>query len=341
MLPGQVAIFGLTVFLLDRLAIRSNAAHVQESLDALKATGDMPITVDARDAMAGYEEIATAQTRPVAILFLIATMCFVPVAALLWRGSRRATASGLLLMGAFTPPYLGILVAISLSDLGSRLHGMPAESGDVLKPLILDWYTPARAATLGAAAMAWLMSAFLLARPSGTGRRAMRAPWRIPLLMAHLPLAGVNVTVLNFIAIHQAGRIAREEVRRAPADQYAGVGDVYLEQATRIAWHYAVLLVIAGVIALALAGLAWRGGVSPPLLFAQGLAGLPFLLLLLVVSAGTPLMLSGAGDEPFPEVLGSGPTWYLPAIITQTSLGAVAYLASVVLLIRGSAKEGP
>ncbi|MFI6458510.1 hypothetical protein ACIBF6_44060 [Streptosporangium amethystogenes] len=45
--------------------------------------------------------------------------------------------------------------------------------------------------------------------------------------------------------------------------------------------------------------------------------------------------MSGAADEPVPPVLGSGPEWYSPALLTQTLLGAFAYAVATVLLIRG------
>lgn len=187
----------------------------------------------------------------------------------------------------------------------------------------MDWYAAARAALLGAAAMAYLISLYLLVRSTAAGWRATPVPRTTPLMLLHLPLTGVHVTVLTFVAIGQASRIAQEEVRAAARGKlFSGAHLFYLENAAELAWTYAVLFTVAGTIALALAVIAWRAGDHPALAAALGVAGLPFLLLLLVVSAGTPFMLSGAADEPVPSILGSGPDWYFPAILTQTALGA-------------------
>jgi hypothetical protein len=332
--PGQVAFFGLAVFLMDRVAIWSTTADVQRTLGYLKATDNMWLTEDVR---AGLGELARSGTGPITLFFLIATVVFALATVLLWRVSRRAVAAGLLVMGVLTPPYLIGLVVVSTTDLQSNAYDyVSIEAVDFLSSSIPDWHTPARTAVLGAAAMAYVTSLFMLARPATTKWRAVPVPRMVPLLMRHLPLAGLTVTVLSFVAIVQANQIAHEAVRTSKDEYYAGVGTNYLEQAIRIAGTYGVVLAVAGVIALVLAAMWRRSGISAPLLVVQGVVGLPLLLLLLVVSLGTPFQLSGAADEPFPEVLGSGPIWYLPAILTQTSLAAVAYIASVVMLIRGA-----
>ncbi|GAA3803807.1 hypothetical protein GCM10022226_24490 [Sphaerisporangium flaviroseum] len=339
-LPGQVAVVGLVISLLDHFALRSATQHVRRSVDDLGAPGDTPIPGDARAELERYGEIASAVARPVMLLLVIPMVALALVAVLLWRGSPRATGAGLVTMGLLTPPYLACLVGVFFTDLAYGLQSVSQVTVDPVRSPIPDWYVPARAAVLGAAAMAYLTGLFLLTRPAATNWRTMPARGTVPLLMAHLPLVRVNVTVLTFVALGQAGPIAREQVRAAPPDHYAGVGEMYLEQATRIAGHYAVALAAAGAIALVLAAIAWRAGASARLLVVMGVAGIPFMFLLLLVSAGTPFMFSGAGDEPVPEVLGSGPSWYLPAILTQTSLGALAYIACVVLLVR-TAGTGP
>jgi hypothetical protein len=298
-LPGQVALFGLAVSLLDRAALGS----VLES--------------------------GMAQPNSASLYFLTATALFIPATVLFRRGSPRAATAGLLLIGLLTPPYLTLLIFQSLSDPPWDLLG------DALPPT-MDWYAAARAALLGAAAMAYLISLYLLVRSTAAGWRATPVPRTTPLMLLHLPLTGVHVTVLTFVAIGQASRIAQEEVRAAARGKlFSGAHLFYLENAAELAWTYAVLFTVAGTIALALAVIAWRAGDHPALAAALGVAGLPFLLLLLVVSAGTPFMLSGAADEAVPPILGSGPDWYFPAILTQTALGAVAYVASVVALIKG------
>jgi hypothetical protein len=161
--------------------------------------------------------------------------------------------------------------------------------------------------------------------------------------MAHLPLTGVNVTVLNFVAIDQARRLAAETVRTSDEGEYASMdmGEFYMGQATGTAWTYAVLLAVAGAIALVMTWIARRHGVTAPLLAGLVVFAIPFLFLLLMVTLGMPFWLSGATGEPVPEVLGDGPPWYLAAITTQTSLAAVAYIAGVALMLRGGGVRRP
>jgi hypothetical protein len=155
--------------------------------------------------------------------------------------------------------------------------------------------------------------------------------------MAHLPLTGVNVTVLNFVAIDQARRLAAETMRTSDKGEYGSmsVGEFYMRQAAETAWTYAVLLAVAGAIVLVMTWTARRHGVTAPLQAGLVVFALPFLFLLLMVTMGMPFWLSGATGEPVPEVLGDGPPWYLTAITTQTSLAAVAYIAGVALMFWG------
>ncbi|AWS46820.1 hypothetical protein DKM19_41520 [Streptosporangium sp. 'caverna'] len=161
--------------------------------------------------------------------------------------------------------------------------------------------------------------------------------------MAHLPLTGVNVTVLTFVAIDQALRLAAETMRTSDKDEYTnmGTGEFYMGQAAGTAWTYAMLLAVAGAIALVMTWIARRHGVTAPLRAGLVVFAIPFLFLLLVVTLGMPFWLSGANGEPVPKVLGDGPPWYLTAITTQTSLAAVAYIAGAVLMLRGGGVRRP
>ncbi|WP_248961832.1 hypothetical protein [Sphaerisporangium perillae] len=335
---GQVAVFGLVVGLLDRTATTSAAARIQRTLDIVTAMRTRRITGAVRAELAGYAEHAAAGGRPAVYFFLVATGLFTCVTALLWRGSRRGKAAGLLLAGMLTPPYLGGLTALALTGPPADASvARSPEARDFLELAVPDWYTPAHAAVLGAAAMAHLVTVFLLTRPATTGWRPAPVSRAARTILVHLPLAGANVAVLNFVAIGQAERMARETVRGPDGEQYAGVGEFYMEQATKVAWNFAVLFAAAAAVTLVLAAVARRAGVSAPLLVAHGVAGLPYLLLLVAAAPASPFMLSGASGEPVPEVLHSGPAWYMPAVVTLTSLAAVAFIAGQVLLIRGTA----
>ncbi|MFC7647677.1 hypothetical protein ACFQX6_49670 [Streptosporangium lutulentum] len=131
-------------------------------------------------------------------------------------------------------------------------------------------------------------------------------------------------------------------MRAGGENEFGGVGEFYLfylDQATETAWTYAALLAVAGAITLVLTWTARRHGVTAPLLAGLGVFGIPFFLLLLMVTMGMPFWLSGATGEPVPLAIGDGPPWYLPALVTQTSLAAVAYVASVALMLRGRGRH--
>ncbi|MFC4533971.1 hypothetical protein [Sphaerisporangium dianthi] len=340
-IPAQVAVSGAVVYLLDRTAIRSAADHVLRTLDVIDAAGTRRLAEGTRDELARYAEQATADTRPVLYFFLLATGLFTGVCVLLWRASPRATAAGLMLFGALTPPYLAGLAFVALTDLTTELWaGRSSEAGDLLENAMHGWYAPAHAAVLGAAAMAYVVTVFTLARPATTGRRTTPAPWAAQVIMLQLPLAGAIVAVLNFVAIGEAGRAAREIASGPRAAEYAGAGDSYIGPVTGAAWTYAALFAAAGAVMLVLAAIAWRTGLSAPLLVAHGVAWPAYLLLLVAASAASPFILSGAGGEPFPEVLHSGPAWYPPAIVTLSSIAAVAAIAVQVMLVRSSAARG-
>ncbi|MER7500902.1 hypothetical protein AB0L05_04475 [Nonomuraea pusilla] len=328
-LPGQVAAFGSAVCLIDLAAIRSVTERLQRSLGELGRTDSTELTKD----VARYGEVAMAGTRPVMLFFAITTILFASVVVPLWRGSRHGVAVGLFGMGFLAPAYLAGLFAVSLMEVD--LHSVL--SSGVFEGLSNpDWYPRGRAAVLGAAAMACVASLCLLARPATTRWQASPAPRMALLLMSHLPLVAASVTVLNFVAIDQTRRLAAERVRTSSQDEYAGAGEFYLAQAFATAWRYAPLLAVAGVIALVLTVLVRRYGVTAPLLVGLGVVGLPLLFLLLLVSLATPFVLSGAGGEPVPEVLGTGPNWYPPAIFTQVSLAALAYVVTVALMLRAA-----
>ncbi|GAA0839848.1 hypothetical protein ACFQVD_30810 [Streptosporangium amethystogenes subsp. fukuiense] len=326
LLPGQAAVFGLAVFLLDRAA---------SGVVAERAAVTVRVTEDARAELVRYGE--SVVVGGATSFLLIATILLVPVAVLLRCGSRRAAAAGLVTMGLLTPPYLaGLAVVAFTTDPVSGIQAgfMSSQTADLLRSWLPGWYAPARTALPGAAVMAWLTSVFLLSRSAAVRWRAVPAPRAVPLLLGHLPLIGVLVTVFGSVAIGQTERLAHQEARAA-AGEYAGAGLFYLEHATGTVWRYAVLLAVAGALALMLAAVVHRTGIRAPLLVVHGMAGVPLLLLLLVVSFATPFAVSGAADEPVPPVLGSGPEWYFPALLTQTFLGAFAYVTATVLLIRG------
>ncbi|MFC6082034.1 hypothetical protein [Sphaerisporangium aureirubrum] len=302
--PGQVLVAGVVVALLDRAAVGALPEGMPDG------------------------EIGPVWTRPATLFFGVVAVLFAAVVGALWRGSARGVAVGLAGMGVLTPVYLGGLVVVALMET----HVYDGFSVD--ERYFPHWYPPGRAAVLGAAGMAYLVSVVTVVRGLGGRGHGGRPSRLVAVILGHLPLVGVNITILDLVAAGQAGPIAREEVRAAPAGEYAGVGDYYLGRLGEPIAMYALLFGLAGVIALVLAGIVWRAGVSTPLLVVHGVMGIPLLVLLLMTSALTPFALSGAGGEPFPEVLASGPGWYLPAVLTHTTLGAAVYVASVVLMIR-------
>ncbi|MEO3859427.1 hypothetical protein [Acrocarpospora sp. B8E8] len=255
-----------------------------------------------------------AGARPAVIFFAVAAILFASMAALMRYGSRRTVAATLFGMGFLAPAYLGGLVAVHFTGAGLSDPG---------------WYPVARAVTLAAAAVAYLASLCLI----GARRTPSPAPRMALLLMRHLPLVAVSVTLLNFVAIHQADLLAAEAARANPGE-YAN-GDFYLDGAPATAWTHGAILGIAGVVALVLAGIARRRGVSAPLLVGLGVAGLPYLFLLLAA----PFVLSGASGEPVPQVLADGPGWYLPAIATQVSLAGIAYAVIMALMVRAGSRQ--
>ncbi|GAA3130303.1 hypothetical protein GCM10010466_21220 [Planomonospora alba] len=325
-LAVQAALFGSAVFLLDRAAGAAVA-------DRAASTGR--IADGTWTELARHGESASAPAGPVVGFFLVAAILFAPVAVLLDRRRRRAETAGLLLAGLLTPPYLAGLAVVALFTGAGPDVLLSEDTVALVRSRLPDWYVPARSALLGAAATAHLVNVFLLARAAAAHQRAVPVPGTVPLLLAHLPLVGVHVTVLGSVAIGQAGRLARQEARTAPEGAYAGPGLFYLDDAAGLLRWYGVLFAVAGALALALAAAVRRRGAAAPLPAVLGAAGIPFLLLLLVASAATPFTQSGAADEPVPGVLGSGPDWYPPALLTQTLLGAVAYLTAAVLLVRG------
>ncbi|GIH78461.1 hypothetical protein [Planobispora longispora] len=318
---GQPVVFGLAVWLLDRAGTAAAVESVRKRLSNLPAA-DTGTWI----GFTQYEEAAARIPFLTAAFFMMAAVLFVNVAAPLWHGSPRAVAAALLFLGLTGPLYLTVLAGMVVTDVeGDLRNGLWSPTGDIPAPAP-GWYAPGRAATLGAAAMAYLMSVVLLTR--AVAWRPAPAPRMAPLILSQLPLLGLTIPVLDFVAIGQAGPLADGEVRAAP-DYYAD-GKFYLENAAGFAWTHTALFAVAGVVALMLALLIRRFGVSPALLAVQGAAGFLFLLLLLAVSVATPFSLSGAADEPVSPVLGSGPDWYLPAVLTQTVLCAVAYTTTVV-----------
>ncbi|WP_285777334.1 hypothetical protein [Microtetraspora sp. NBRC 13810] len=336
-LPAQAALLGAAVCLLDLTVLRSATTRSRRDVEG------MALPAGARAELAGYETLAG--TRPALLFFTAATALLTCVAVPLWRGSApaaspggaagRGVAAGLLGVGFLTPVYLAGLLAVSSVEAYPTLSWEVAE--DLLDAAIPGWYGHARAALLGVAAVTYPAAVCLLARPAATGWRARPAPGTALLLLRLLPLSGAVVTVLNLVAIGQARRQAEETFRRDP-DHYTGAGEFYLDQATRTTWTYALALAVAGAGALALAGLARRHGVTAPLLVALGVAGPPLLFLWLLLAGGTPFVLGGASGEPVPVVAGDGPPWYLPAILTQTSLAALAYVVSVALILRAAGR---
>ncbi|MEO3810247.1 hypothetical protein ABGB17_14700 [Sphaerisporangium sp. B11E5] len=303
-IPGQVAFAGLVVYLLTRSAIDSLPPGARE---------------------AAYGGGAARAIVP----FLVLTVLFWPVALLLRRGSDRAVTGGLLLMGVLTLPYLGMLAQTGLAGEHSL-----SRHGDLPVP---EWYVPARAAAAGGAAVVYVVSLHLFARP--TTLRPRPAPWPVPPILAHLSLIGLSVTGLGFVAVSQAGPIARERERADGEGHYAAWG-FYLDQAAATARGYAVMFALVAVAAPALAAVTWRFGVSAPLLAGLGVLTPPFLVLMIAMSAATPFTLSGASGEPVPDVLSSGPEWYQPAVVTHSVLGATAYVAILALLLRGAPHTG-
>ncbi|GES23127.1 hypothetical protein Aple_060260 [Acrocarpospora pleiomorpha] len=254
----------------------------------------------------------SADARLAVIFFAVAAILFASMAALMRYGSRRAVAAALFGMGFLAPAYLGGLAAVHFTGAG------PSDPG---------WYPVARAVTLAAAAVAYLTSLCLL----GARRTPSPAPRTALLLMRHLPLVAVSVTLLNFVAIGQADLLAAEAVRANPGE-YAN-GDFYLDGVPAAAWTHGAILGVAGVVALVLAGIARRRGVSAPLLVGVGVAGPVYLFLLLAAAMASPFVLSGASGEPVPQVLADGPGWYLPAIATQVSLAGLAYAVIMALMV--------
>ncbi|WP_433370547.1 hypothetical protein [Streptosporangium sp. CA-115845] len=104
LLPGQAAIFGLAVFLLDRAA----SGTITE-----KAAVTVRVTEDVRAELVRYGESAVVGWA--SGFFLAAVVFLVPVAVLLQRDSRRAAAAGLIAMGLLTPPYLAGLAVVAFT----------------------------------------------------------------------------------------------------------------------------------------------------------------------------------------------------------------------------------
>nr|BFE83982.1 hypothetical protein GCM10020093_065830 [Planobispora longispora] len=317
---GQPVVFGLAVWLLDRAGTAAAVESVRKRLSNLPAA-DTGTWI----GFTQYEEAAARIPFLTAAFFMMAAVLFVNVAAPLWHGSPRAVAAALLFLGLTGPLYLTVLAGMVVTDVeGDLRNGLWSPTGDIPAPPPAGTPRPRRDAGRRGHGVPDERGP----ADQGRGMAAGAAPRMAPLILSQLPLLGLTIPVLDFVAIGQAGPLADGEVRAAP-DYYAD-GKFYLENAAGFAWTHTALFAVAGVVALMLALLIRRFGVSPALLAVQGAAGFLFLLLLLAVSVATPFSLSGAADEPVSPVLGSGPDWYLPAVLTQTVLCAVAYTTTVV-----------
>ncbi|GII77813.1 hypothetical protein Sru01_27950 [Sphaerisporangium rufum] len=319
-LSRRMALCGLAVLAIDRLALAEAAPG------AIRPFETPP---DAWVLAARHDDIAATCTLWVVVLFAVPAVLFAGVALLLKRGSPAATAIGRLLLGLCTPLYLGCL-------LGVAFVGVPSDWGGEFPEMELaTWYAPVRGAVLGAAALAHLAGVHRATR-AGAGRRTAPAPAAVPLAAGHLALAGLNMTVLTMVAVDQARRIARLDFDPA---RHASTGESYLTGVADSGWVYAALLAAAAVALAAPSLIAWRAGVSAPLLVWSGAVGCPILLLMVVTSLGMPFFVAGGGGEPVPAVISDGPPRYLPATIVQSCLGGLAYLAVAVLLVRTAARH--
>lgn len=344
-LPGQVALVGLIVFLVDRLMIELVARRFRDLLDELRATNNMWLPKQAQAELLRYGQSATEYTRPAAVFLLAATVLFAFATIALWRGSPRAASAGLILVGVLTPAYLTGLVMTSSTSLSQVVHssGYTEEAANLIAWTIPEWYAPARMGVLGAAVVTYLMSVVVLLRSASGKGWAVPVPRMVPYLLAYPPLAGVSVMVFDLVGFRQVGSIFDEEQLRIP-NEYNGEdhGDAYardtcLDGALSVIWTHAALFVVVTVIALPLAWIVRRGRTSSgPVLAGLGLVGLPFLLLLLVVSFSSFFTFQIPDESIPPEGFASAMSWYVPAVLTQTALAALAYLTSMALLVKGA-----
>ena len=270
-LPGQVALVGLVVFLVDRLMIELVARHFRELLDELRATNNMWLPKQAQAELLRYGQSATEYTRPAAVFLLAATVLLTFATIALWRGSPRAASAGLILVGVLTPAYLAGLVMTSSASLSQVVHssGYTEEAAKLIAWTIPEWYAPARMGVLGAAVVTYLTSVVVLLRSASGKGWTVPVPRTVPYLLAYPSLAGVSVMVFDLVGFRQVGSIFDEEQLRIP-NGYSGedngnayARDTSLDGALSMIWTHAVLFAVVTVIALSLAWIVRRGGPPP------------------------------------------------------------------------------
>ncbi|MCG5216950.1 hypothetical protein [Streptosporangium sp. KLBMP 9127] len=327
-LPIQAAALGLIIIVMDHVALGATQSDILQLFRELRAEDNMWLDASAQEELQRFAESGTTGTLPFAIFFLAVAPLYAFATIGLRRGTHRSTAAGLFLTNTLTPVYLVALVIVSRWEYGGALYEYVSSSDAelIIDSSTPDWYIPVRFAVLGAAAMAYAVTAFTVARLAAARLRDWTAPRGAALLLGHVPLAGPIITVLGFAAIDQAYRISGIKV--------ATVEQGYFAMTTEAAWWYATLFAVAGVIMWALAWCGRHAGRAHLLPAGLGILTAPFLLLLLMASVFTPF--DNGVYEDVADVLGTGPVWYVPALLTQTSLTTVTFVASIAVTLLGT-----
>ncbi|WP_188194286.1 hypothetical protein [Nonomuraea sp. SYSU D8015] len=327
-LAGQVLALGLIVAAMDRVAFAMTRQDILELFRQLRADGNMWLDQGAQQELLGFTKSGGSNILPFTIFCVIAALLHALAAIGLRRGSRGSTAAGLYVVGMLTPLYLVGLLLVSRWMEGGVLHDFMSSSDAemIMRSSTPDWYAPARLALLGAAATAYVMTGSVLLRRAAPVLRDWTAPRRATLILGHAPLAGLFVAVFNFVALDQAHRLSD--------------GKYYVRLFGSGLWAYVWWSAAAMVLVWGLTWIGRRPGKSHLLVAGLGAITVPFLLFQLVTWFVMYETMKGATFDDVDGVIGSGLSWYGPALITQASLAAVAFVAAVVLTLR-AARRAP
>ncbi|GAA2590437.1 hypothetical protein SMC26_06100 [Actinomadura fulvescens] len=316
---------GLLVMLIDLLAYTRTKATLPGARPNVNADAVGP-------ALAAFADFGPHRLTLIAGFFAAATLAFATLAWVLRRGAFRWPAALLLAAGTLTAAYLAGLFQVFAHDPVHDFTGQVVDTpgpGSATVPWAMDtlspdWYIPALAAVLIAAAAAPVAACALLSRPRATswiagGRTvvvSVRAHRRSALLLTLMPATTpILYAAVNLVAIAAAAHAG---------DASDGAADI--SRRIAIAMTAVLAVVAAGwtILGVRLRYVrAW-----PASLPAAGALLVVHLLVLRLVWDYQPL-----GHTAFPDdqsgLLENRPSWHAPGLALTVGLAAVWPVAAL------------